>query len=94
VRCIAPLRPLAVVAPWGYSSASMPVLPFPQRTDLGPSESSGGKPHRLKTHCEACGEPTVRAWTLKPQGFVGLRCGACDHEWHMPERRAPRPWDL
>jgi hypothetical protein len=72
----------------------MAVLPFPQRTDPGPSELSCRTSHRLKTHCEACGEPTVRAWTLTPPGFVGLRCRACDHEWRMPERRAPRPPDV
>jgi hypothetical protein len=43
---------------------------------------------------EACGAPRVRAWTPHPQGFVGLRCRTCDHEWRMAERRAPRPPDL
>jgi len=41
---------------------------------------------RPRTHCEACGAPTVRPVGAEP-GTVRLCCDSCAHVWSAVDRR-------
>jgi hypothetical protein len=72
----------------GYSWGVMAVLPFSRPTDPPPATTPPRIVRRARTHCEACGQPTVRHACPPAIGAVRLICLTCEHQWHMPERRA------
>ena len=59
---------MLIAVAMGSVDGSAAVLPTTRRS----SERFGRNSHRMKTRCEACGQATVRAWTLIAHGFVGV----------------------
>jgi hypothetical protein len=78
-----------------YILDTMRLLPFLRPRNQAPSSDAvSDKRRHLKTHCEACGAPTVIRDGVPVGAWVPLFCCTCGHRWPMADRRvSPRPPD-